>query len=39
VDNAALQIVEATIFKSIDINCEGQPVRSGYAGIQFSPNP
>lgn len=37
VDAAAKQIVEATRFRVIDTNCLGQPVRSGYMAIQFSP--
>lgn len=39
VDNTALQIVKTTLFKVIDTNCEGQPVRSGFVAITFSPNP
>lgn len=39
VDNTALQIVQTTLFKAIDINCEGQPVRSGYVGIEFTQAP
>lgn len=38
VDAAAVRIVEATPFKIIDTNCEGQPIQSGYVVIDFSPN-
>lgn len=38
VDNAALQIVKTTPFKSIDTNCDGAPVRQGFIDVTFSPN-